>query len=130
MGLWQKAKETIKKEWNREDDWASKAGKKLGEGIGYVGSRLHEKYKERFAGGEYREARIKELELKAKEAQARMKISKAQSQEVRYKQQKEIKPTKGVLFGSDNTPDYAFIAGQSNKKKNDPYAHLFGEKKL
>lgn len=79
---------------------------KVGEGIGYAAGATYQKAKEHYqkkrGGGEYREARIKEYESRAKEQQARNKLYTAQAKQSKLKQ-----GAKG------SQPDLSFIHGGS-----------------
>lgn len=136
MGLWNKLKETFSSEkqdlqekWSEEDKgsrMAEKVGQKIGEGIRHVGGKIHEKYKEKYGGGEYREARIKDIQSKAREMEAKSRLVKAQVRTQNVKQQK-----KGLFnIGMQGKQDFSSIIGKPGPKKKDPYAHLFGEKRI
>lgn len=143
MGIWSKIKETfgsekqdLQEKWSEEDKgsrMAEKVGQKIGEGIGYVGGKIHEKYQQKYGGGEYREARIKEIQARAREVEAKNRLIKAQSKKGMIKSSKGLsfgfKPNYGVITGQMGRQDISSITGIPERSKKNPYAHLFGVKK-
>lgn len=96
-----------------------------GEAYQATKSYVKEKYNQRYGGGEYREARIKENKARAEEAESRAKLYRAQNKYSRESKKGQSLRPRGGLFGG-GTVDTAALFGNRSSAPN--YDALLGRK--
>lgn len=126
MGWFSKIKEKVEGNLAKgSESVPGKIGQAIGGGVARVGGAIKERYNRKYGGGEYREARTKDYEARAKETSAKAKLFKAK-REARAQRGNAFRSAFGLDQKAGNAKNYTFITGE---RSNNNYDFLTGARK-